>query len=250
MELTVLGSGSAIPDPKRGSPGVVVDVDGTMLLIDCGSGNLSRAAHFGIPVTQVDFVLLTHLHPDHTGDLVPLLFALRNPEIDRQKGLNVVGPEGVHTFMDGLGGVYGEWVRPKGYHLEIQTLRSDTMDFGLWRVRSFPVEHSTPCLAYEVTDARGHRLVYAGDTDYCPALATFARDADLLVLECSFPEGSHRPGHLTPSLAGKIALEARCRRLMLTHFYPACQGKDLVTPCKQVFPGPVLTAEDGLKVQV
>jgi ribonuclease BN (tRNA processing enzyme) len=251
VEITVMGSGTAVPDAARGSPGIALQSDGWILFLDCGSGTLYRGARFGVPVDQVDFVLLSHLHPDHTGDLVPLLFAFRNPELPREKDLIFLGPEGIQRFFRDLEAVYGDWIHPRGYRLEIRSLKeSEVLPLGPWRLRTFAVPHGPPSLAYEIADSAGRRLVYSGDTEYFGPLADFAREAELLILECSFPEGGDRPGHLTPSQAGRIAREAGCGRLLLTHFYPACRGQDLLTPCREQFLGPVLLGEDGLKVTV
>jgi ribonuclease BN (tRNA processing enzyme) len=73
---------------------------------------------------------------------------------------------------------------------------------------------------------------------------------DLLVLECSFPDGKKAEGHLTPSLAGRIGLESRCRKLLLTHFYPVCDQFDLLNQCRQVYPGPVIFAEDLMRIKI
>jgi len=251
MEITLLGSGCAIPDPERGAPGIAVTVGDRLVLLDCGSGCLHRGVRYGVPVERVEGVLLTHLHPDHTGDLVPLLFGLRNPEVQRSLPLTLAGPEGICPFVAGLEAVYGDWVRPRGYRLELLTLDGrERLDLGPCTIRTLPVPHGPPALAYEITGPGGRRMVYSGDTGYCGSLAAFAREADLLILECSFPEGEERPGHLTPSAAGRMAQEAGCRRLLLTHFYPACRGRDLRTPCSTRFAGPVILGEDGMKLTV
>ncbi len=251
MEITVLGSGTAIPDGERGSPGLAVSTPGSLLFLDLGSGSLGRAAAFGIDVGEVDAVLLTHLHPDHTGDLVPLLFAFRNPEWPRNKELDLVGPVGMEVFVQGLEAVYGEWIEARGYVRRVRELEAGTpFDVAGLRVRTGPVLHGPPAVAYEITDREGRRVVYSGDTAYCRDLAAFARGADLLILECSFPEGEGRPGHLTPSVAGQLAGEAACRRLLLTHFYPACKGRDLLEPCRRAFGGEITLARDGLRIEV
>ena len=249
--MTLLGSGCALPDPERGSPGIAVSVDDWLLFLDCGAGSLHRGARFGVPVDRVDGVLLSHLHPDHTGDLVPLLFALRNPETVRCKDLTLAGPEGIRPFLHALKRGYGEWIQPRGYGLAIRSLAGpETLFLGPCRIRTFPVPHGPPAMAYEITAQDGRRLVYSGDTEYSASLAAFARGADLLILECSFPEGQERPGHLTPSAAGRMAHEAGCRKLLLTHFYPACRGEDLLTPCRDRYKGPVLLGEDGMRTSV
>ncbi len=246
MEITILGCGTAIPDREKGSPGMAVRCGDVLLFLDLGSGSLYRAARFGIDVSRVDAVLFSHFHPDHTGDLVPLLFAFRNPEWPREEPLFLFGPAGLDAFLAGLEAAYGLWVSAEGYRREARVLQSGSATIKGLRVSACPVPHGTAAIAYEIRGSRGERLVYSGDTAYCDELAALAGEADLLVLECSFPEGEERPGHLTPSEAGRIAGRARCRRLLLTHFYPACRGQDLLTPCRRHYDGPITLAEDGL----
>jgi ribonuclease BN (tRNA processing enzyme) len=250
MEITVLGSGTAIPTPERGSPGIAVRSDDTLLFLDLGAGTLYRAARFGVEVNRVDGVLLSHLHPDHTGDLVPLLFAFRNPEWSREGTLSVFGPTGLSAFFRNIEATYDRWVAAEGYGLAIEVIDAGPKSLKDVRLRACPVPHGPPAVAYEITGASGRRIVYSGDTGYSEELADFARDADLLILECSFPEGEERPGHLTPSGAGRIAGKAGCGRLLLTHFYPACEGHDLVTPSQRFYDGPITLAHDGLSIEL
>ena len=171
MEIMVLGSGTAIPDGERGSPCMAVRVEGSLLLLDIGSGSLYRAVRFGVPVGEVDGVLLTHLHPDHTGDLVPLLFAFRNPEYHRTKDLLLLGPEGLGEYFEKLVDVYGDWVDAPGYRLGIETLGEKTRFLGTSALTCCPVQHGTPSIAYEIKNSRGMRLVYSGDTGPCDSLS-------------------------------------------------------------------------------
>jgi ribonuclease BN (tRNA processing enzyme) len=77
-----------------------------------------------------------------------------------------------------------------------------------------------------------------------------AEGADLLVLECSFPEGAPAEGHMTPGQAAAVAEKAGARRLLLTHFYPAAAASDLMTPARKRYGGDILLARDGMKVEV
>ena len=250
MEITILGSGTAVPDKERGSPGIAVRSDDTLLLMDLGAGTLYRAVRFGVDVNRVDAVLLSHLHPDHTGDLVPLLFAFLSPEWSRDETLTIFGPAGLQEFFRNLEAAYGRWIEPQGYRLEIEVLHGGSASLKGVNLRTCPVRHGPRAVAYEITDASMRRLVYSGDTGYFDELAVFAKDADLLILECSLPEGEEQPGHLTPSEAGRIAGKAQCGRLLLTHFFPACRGQDLLTPCQRFYDGPITLAEDGLVVEI
>jgi ribonuclease BN (tRNA processing enzyme) len=98
--------------------------------------------------------------------------------------------------------------------------------------------------------AEGRSLVYSGDTDYCGNIVRLGKEADLLILECSFPEERKKEGHLTPSLAGRIAREAQSKKLLLTHFYPVFQGHDIREECRKEYSGEILLAVDGMKVSV
>jgi len=64
------------------------------------------------------------------------------------------------------------------------------------------------------------------------------------VCDAAFPDGQRVEGHLTPSLAGSHAQRARARRLMLTHFYPQCEGHDLRAQAASTFDGAIELAAD------
>jgi ribonuclease BN (tRNA processing enzyme) len=57
-------------------------------------------------------------------------------------------------------------------------------------------------------------------------------------------------GHLTPSLAGRMAAEAGCKRLMLTHLYPICDDSNLIEPCRRHYDGELIIAEDLLRLVI
>jgi ribonuclease BN (tRNA processing enzyme) len=113
-----------------------------------------------------------------------------------------------------------------------------------------PMVHSSSSLGYRLTLPQGKTLVFSGDTDYSPALVALAREADWFICECSFPEGQKVTGHLIPSLAGRIAREARVKHLVLTHFYPECRGKALADPCAREYDGPIIMAEDFMTLSL
>jgi ribonuclease BN (tRNA processing enzyme) len=135
------------------------------------------------------------------------------------------------------------------FFLELNELKAGTVDFGAWRLTARPVPHTDVSLAYRIEADHGS-VVYSGDTDYSEDLIRLAKGADLLILECAFPEGQKVTGHLTPSLAGEIAAQAGVKRLLLTHFSPACVGHDLVSACQKLFPGEILLARDLMRLTV
>ncbi len=87
-------------------------------------------------------------------------------------------------------------------------------------------------------------------TDYCESIVDLARDVDVLLLECSYPEHIKVDGHLNSTLAGRIARKSNCRKLILTHFYPICDDYDILGQCKEEFNGEIVLAEDLMTIEI
>lgn len=249
MELVVLGSGTGIPSLRRGSPGYLLRLGDERILVDGGSGTLPRLLRAGVRVNDLTRVVYTHFHPDHTGDLIPLLFALRNSDYRRDEPLPLVGPRGLRALVETLQMAYRELIQWGPGDAAITEIGEGERPFAGARLTARHVEHTPASLAYRV-EAEGRVLVLSGDTGPCEAIVTLAKDAECLVLECSYPDGLGVAGHLTPSECGEIAARAGARRLVLTHFYPACDTVDLLTPCRKQFGGEVTVAEDGMRIGV
>ena len=250
MELIILGSGTGVPSLKRGSPGFLVKSENQSLLLDGGSGTLQKMLQAGVTYKDLDAVLYTHIHPDHCADLVPLIFACKYQEEPRQKDLLIMGGGGFRDYFEGLRWVHGSWIESQTFHIHMFEVAADEVTIGDLQVKALPLDHMLGSVGYRITSPQGRSLVYSGDTDYCPNIVELAMGADLLLLECSFPEGRKVPGHLTPALAGRIAHEAECKRLCLTHFYPPCDHADIKGMCRQVFKGEVILAEDMMRITI
>jgi len=246
VEITLLGTGTSIPHPDRASSGCLVRAGGTVMLFDVGSGTLKRLAEAGHSYLEIDLVFLTHFHPDHTGDLVPLLFALRNPYFPRTGSLQIVGPPGLLDFYRGLCGVYGTHVEALDYDLKIAEMEGP-FEATSFSVMSVNVPHTRQSLAYRV-EAEGRSFVVSGDTGPSPELVEFSRGADLALFECSFTVEQEAEGHLTPVTAGGMAEEAGVSKLVLTHFYPVFGGCDIVSDCRKVFSGEVTVGTDLMRI--
>ena len=112
-----------------------------------------------------------------------------------------------------------------------------------------PVRHRPESIAYRL-DGGGGAFVYTGDTEFSESVVELARGARTLLVECSFPDGSPVPGHLTPSSAARIASEAGVERVVLTHIYPTADELDLRAKVGRGYDGEVIVAEDGFRFGV
>ena len=251
MEIYTVGSGTGVPSLRRGSPATVIRTGKSVMLLDSGSGTLRRMLEVDIDFSEIDYLLYSHFHPDHTADLVPFLFASNyGSERRRTRELYLIGHEGIARFYEGLKDVYGQWVIPQGYTLNIVEMKDKEMAFSDFRLQGFHLEHSDHSIGFRVTTPGGKAVAYSGDTDYCPNLILLAREVDLLILECSFPDDRKVEGHLTPSLAGRVAREAGCKRLVLTHLYPPCDDYDVMGAVENQYSGEVIVAEDLMKLVI
>ncbi len=254
MEVIILGSGTCVPSTLRGGPAACLKSEGFTILVDSSAGTLRQLARAGIDYSDIDMILYTHLHPDHVGEFVPFIFATKYaPGYSRSKPVQILAAQGFNQFYDGLKQAFGNWVVPDDGRLfinEIPVTMKTSMQFPPLTISTIPVKHTPQSIAYRIDDSRGKSIVFSGDTDYCEELSELAQGADMLVCECAAPENAKVQGHLIPSEAGRIAKKAGAGKLVLTHFYPECDRNDLVTPCRQEYQGPVILADDLMRIVV
>jgi ribonuclease BN (tRNA processing enzyme) len=160
-----------------------------------------------------------------------------------------MGGPGLHNLFHGLKKVFGQWIVPEDYPFHLHEAKG-TVPFGNFNLRTLPLTHSESSIAFRIESPEDKVIVYSGDTDYCENIVALAKNADLLILECSLPEEMKVEGHLFPSLAGRIARESLCKRLLLTHFYPPCDEQDLAREVAKEFAGEIILAEDLMETAV
>ncbi|WP_439107988.1 MBL fold metallo-hydrolase [Congregibacter sp.] len=277
VAVQVLGSGGPIADDARASSAYLVWVDGrARVLVDIGGGAVLRFAESGASFGDLDAILLSHFHADHSAGLPALLksgyFA------NRERALTVAGPSSggnskvyfpsLDEYMTSLlksgSGAYGYLgdyleagdARPL---LRLSTVPAQTegpqriaIDEAQSKVAVYAmaVSHGpVPAVAYRI-EVHDRALVFAGDQDGTSrAFVEFAAGADLLTLHMPIPEGAGQAAralHATPSRLGEIARAAKAKQVLLSHF----MGRSLasleanVAHVKSGFSGPVERAED------
>ena len=237
--LQVLGSGGPDFRDKRASSGYLVWNDGkALVLIDAGGGSALRFGQSGAEMSQLEVILLTHLHADHTSDLPALVHSSRFEP--RTAPLPIFGPPGGDSFPsttefleDLFGKSRGAWrymgnvIDPgQPYLLEphdvvatdtpVQVFKSADMTVDAVRT-----DHGhTPALAWRI-EIGGKRIVFSGDTGgHGEGLPRLAENADLFVAHNATSRASD-PRTIAilmpPSIIGQIAAEAHVKRLVLSH---------------------------------
>ena len=252
MEITVVGTGTVAPRLERRQSCVVVETGGETLVFDLGSGAMRGMLRANLDPFAVDRVFFTHFHPDHTVDVVPLLFSIKyGAEEERTRPLYLTGPEPFRDFWASLMAVWGDWM-VGDYPTHVSELPHECtspLDLTGCRLSWAPVRHRPESIAYRL-DAANNAFVYTGDTEYSESVVELARGAHTLLVECSFPDDRPVPGHLTPSGVARISSEAGVGRVVLTHVYPAVDDSGLIPEVERGYDGEVILAEDGLKFSV
>lgn len=252
FEVILLGTGTCVPSMKRGFPGLAVRVCDDFVLLDGGSGTLRSLLAAGLDYRPLTHMLFSHVHPDHTGDLIPALMAMKyTPGYARTRDLHIWGPPGFRDFFERLTAVYPFSLAGEIYTVEVHEVGRSVQDEEGWRFSGRLLRHPAPNVGYriEVPDL-DRTLVYTGDTDDCPELLELASGADLLIAECSFPDSLKQEGHLTPSEIARAAEEAGVKRLVLTHLYPMCDREDVISACRKYYSGAVEKGQDLMRISL
>jgi ribonuclease BN (tRNA processing enzyme) len=254
MRLTVLGSGTSVPHPRRSSSAHWLEASGGTLMLDISATAVHRAAQEGFDWAGLDAVWVSHFHLDHVGGLAPFLFGTKYaPQTrERRKPLRVCGPRGLEKLLRAFdeAGAYGLFGQP--FPLEVREVspREEFEVFEGLGAEAFSTPHTGESLALRLGDADGASLVYTSDTGPTDALAEFARGASLFVMECSFFRTKPVETHLVLADAMRLARLASPRRVMLAHLYPEWDGVDIEAEAAELWDGPTVGARDGLRLEI
>ncbi len=254
MEIILLGSGTSIPLNYRASPSLVLMIGGDIILFDIGPGTLRQLSKVGISHERIKYIFLSHFHPDHTADLIHLLFATKNPPtFKKREPFFISGSHGLSKFISRLQEAYDHWLTLPPEIMKIHEFNSQEKverDYPEFKIITRPTDHTPNSLAYRIECCSGKSIVYSGDTGFCEEIIDLAKGTDLLILECSFPDGKDVEGHLTPSKACRIATLAGSNRLLLTHFYPECLATDITAQCRKSYTGELILGSDLLHINI
>jgi ribonuclease Z len=241
MRITILGSGSPLPDANRAGPSTLVEAAGASLLVDCGRGALMRLVGSGGAVQNLSAVLITHLHSDHITDLNDVITSrwalslVPNP-------LRIVGPEGTARVVERTLTMLEDDI---GYRLahhddlteppqvEVTEVSDGPVDLGVegLAVGAAPTEHAPvrPTVGYRF-EAEGSVAAVSGDTIPCEGLDRLVDGADVYVQTTVRRDQIEAIGvprmldvldyHSTIEQAAETATRNGVRKLVLTHLVP------------------------------
>lgn len=244
ITVTLLGTGSPLPDPHRAGPCTLVQAAGEHYLVDAGRAALMRLAAAGVPAAHLTAVLLTHLHSDHLTDLGDVITThwistfVPTP-------LRIVGPPGTSAVVDHLIAALQPDIGYRLAHHADLTAPPDVevtelvesegftaSDGTVVRILAAPTDHRPvePSVAYRFEHDNAS-VVVAGDTVPCASLDALCAGAGGLVhtvirkdVIAAIPIPRLQDTldyHSSPEEAAGTAARAGVDVLILTHYVPA-----------------------------
>ncbi|MFC1598089.1 MBL fold metallo-hydrolase [Patescibacteria group bacterium] len=249
MKLTLLGTGEFRPHTQTASAGYTLQHGNTTLQLDFGRSVLSNMARAGIDWTTLDAILLSHLHPDHMGDLFHYLqsFAVCNhlKEIDTE--ITIYGPRDFQAYFQHLRRVI---IAPWGKIPEIKELYDEKFTIGDFTIKAAPMKHPVDALGFRI-EAGNKTICYTGDTAINDNLLELAQDADVLLAECSGVDDQPHEEHLAPADIAKVATEANVKKIVLTHYPPEEEVREKRRAAVQAkYAGEVVAGEDLMVIEI
>ena len=272
--VQILGSGGPAINPERASASYLLWINGqARLLLDMGGGAYLRFGQSGAKASDLALFAISHLHPDHVSDLPAFLWLSHTvrteplPIVGPSAGKSAAGPTGndvapdFQTFLSRLfddqsgafqvlGGVLGG--KGNGVRLTVSTVDvlkaapTTVFDGQGLKVTARGIPHANmPTLAYRVETPAGSVVFSSDQNGTDPQFVDFARDADTLIMHMQVAPGTNSPLHATPAVVGRLAQNARARRLIVSHIGlagPALEAA--IADLKTAYTGPLTLGAD------
>lgn len=236
-QLILLGTGGAVSPPDRTTSMLALVDEGSTILIDCGGDVVQRCLAAGVDLEEINALLVSHEHPDHTSGFP--LFMEKIWLHGRRRPLPV---HGIEEGIDQVRRVF-EMYNTKSWeglpeiewHSHPCEPFTDVYADARWEIIASPGDHTVPVTGYRTTSlTTGTSICYSCDTEPSDTIAQLAKGCDILVHEAN----GHGRGHSTPQDAARIAREAGAGRLILTHLSLAISPAD-IEEARDIFPDTV-----------
>jgi ribonuclease Z len=149
LEVFILGTGGMMPLPGRHLTSVLVRREGELFLFDCGEGTQVSLRKMNLRWKKISMIFISHTHADHVTGLPGIL--MLSSQVDREEPLYIVGPPRIADYIQANRRILEMYIN---YEIEVieESGEREVIRGQDYRVRSFPLRHSKPCLGYTLEE--------------------------------------------------------------------------------------------------
>jgi len=234
--ITLLGTGTCQIEANRRASSVLLHLDNTYILFDCGHGVLQRLLEAGVQHHQLQHIVLSHFHADHISDIIPFLqvgaWSRRNP---RTTDIHIYGPAGVQKIIDGLLQVFGPGsLQQPSYEIIVHEITQPHFKIG---------PYSLDFISLPPADNHGLRFTWngkryaiTGDSYFHDEEIAFLRDVDLAIIDA---------GHIEDSEIVQLAASSQAKTIVCSHLYREIDAQQLQAQSTSAgYQGTILVGKD------
>ena len=244
MKITFLGTNGWYDTDTGNTICTLIETKDCFIVLDAGNGFYKLDEY--IKNDKPIYLFLSHFHFDHIVGL-----HTKN-KFNFKQEISIYGQKGIKDILNKIINqpftvpFKHEWMP---YNIEVYELseQTNTLPFS---VESKLLSHWSPCLGFRFK-LEEKIISYCIDTAPCENIIDLAKNADLLIAECSFRPGESYKEmvHLNPEIVAKIAKQAKAKKLALTHFdayrYQSLeQRKEAEEFARRIFPDTVVAIDD------
>ncbi|MDZ7861031.1 MAG: MBL fold metallo-hydrolase [Candidatus Krumholzibacteriota bacterium] len=248
--ITVLGSGTIIPSARRKPTAIMFETDSEVILFDCGPSIPQAIVVNGFSLSELDRIFITHFHPDHTLGLGHIFSAVINDAgFPERKEFHLYAPEGIGEFIRKWHDLYPSNRKATRFFNVNEVHAGDRIEFSDLVISTGRAEHGAQKALMYRAEYKGSTFVFTGDTEFNQSVVEFAKGADILAAECSFPDDNPAAGHMTPSDVALLASRCGALRLLILHMYPSQREEDMKRSIRRRYDGEIIVGEDGMTLE-
>jgi ribonuclease Z len=280
FKVTLLGTGTPIPDLDRFGPSTLVEAGNQKLLFDAGRGATIRLRQINVSMvgimSKIDALFLTHYHSDHTLG-IPDLWLTGWLANSRKEPFRLIGPVGAKsptwkalTLSTSKSGWRTKSCRRRASQRSWKNSRRTAVVYerdGV-KVIAFTVDHGAaikPAVGYRI-EYKGHAVVISGDTRYNQNVIKYGTGVDLLIHEVCVvrPELLSNPymqrvvdHHTSPREAGQASSLAKPKLAVYSHLVflasdkvPRATIDDIVAGTRETYDGPLEVGVDLMSFEI
>jgi len=259
-KLVVLGN-CGDQTPQYEVTNFVIDTGKSKILLDAGPGVIRQLYRVGLSAADIDLVVITHSHGDHTLGFPYFLFYNFIERNQGKKGPETIPVIALREVYKGIMDMFTFCYPPGKYpsfsveNWEASPTELSTFRFKDIKITTTPVTHAVPTIGIRF-EFDSTKITFSADTVYDERLVALAKGSHVLVHEAFGPSAisgaAAQTKHAIAESAGKAAMDSGVQKLILCHIYSIFMDKIdlLINEATRYFKGEILVPSELQVIEI